>query len=143
MTTVLSFGAYYDKDWAWLTLGMIFLVVLINLFYAYLKISSGFITFGAASFFSSVGFFISMVSLRKKRFRSEEEIEIVQPPKIQPPKRVSKEFMPGKYVASQTGKRYHAPKCQWAKKINEDKAVWFDTEEEAEREGYEKDKCVA
>ena len=55
---------------------------------------------------------------------------------------VSKEFTPGKYIASETGKRFHTPKCQWAKKITKTKAVWFDSEEEAEKEGYEKDKCV-
>jgi len=136
IAVIMSIGVYYNGDWAWLIASMFFLIVLINLFYVYLKISSAFITFGIASLFSSVGFFMSMVSLKKRMYR-KEEIEIVQPPS-----KVSKEFTPGKYIASETGKRYHIPKCRWAKKISKNKAVWFDTEKQARRNGYKKDKCV-
>tara|TARA_Y100000310_G_C20576904_1_gene760904 strand:- start:511 stop:1065 length:555 start_codon:yes stop_codon:yes gene_type:complete len=137
---IMSIGIYYNKNWAWLTSGIVFLVILINLFYAYLKLSSNFIIFSSASFFSSIGLFMSMVSLKKKRFRKESYESMEEEPEQQ--ESVSKEFTPGKYIASETGKRFHTPKCQWAKKITKTKAVWFDSEEEAEKEGYEKDKCV-
>jgi len=53
-----------------------------------------------------------------------------------------KTFKPGKYIASKTGVKYHAPKCDWAKKIKKSNAVWFDSKEAAKKAGYKKDDCV-
>ncbi|MDP7141267.1 MAG: hypothetical protein QF362_01855 [Candidatus Woesearchaeota archaeon] len=136
ISIIMSVGVYHNKNWAWTLSGIVLLIILINLFYAYLKVPRGFILFGTATFFSSISLFMSMVSLKKKRFRKEfddytEESESV-----------STEFTPGKYIASETGKRFHTPKCQWAEKINKDKAIWFDSEEEAVSKGYERDKCI-
>ncbi|MEE9525573.1 MAG: hypothetical protein V3V78_03130 [Candidatus Woesearchaeota archaeon] len=57
-------------------------------------------------------------------------------------KPIKKEFSPGKYVASKTGKKYHAPKCDWAKKIKESNQVWFDSKEEAKKEKLSPCNCV-
>ncbi|MBW2996197.1 hypothetical protein KY332_02735 [Candidatus Woesearchaeota archaeon] len=55
---------------------------------------------------------------------------------------VKKEFSPGKYVASKTGKKFHAPKCDWAKKIKKDNQIWFESKEEAETENLKACDCV-
>jgi len=75
-----------------------------------------------------VGFFISFFSIKKEKVEVVEEVE--------------KEFSPGKYIASKTGTKYHAPKCDWAKKIKKANAVWFDSKDEAKKAGYKKDDCV-
>ncbi len=49
---------------------------------------------------------------------------------------------PGKYVASKRSNVYHAPKCDWAKKIKKERQVWFNSKEEAWEKGYKKHDCV-
>jgi hypothetical protein len=49
---------------------------------------------------------------------------------------------PGKYVASKRSNIYHAPKCEWAKKIKKERQKWFATKEEAWEEGYKAHNCV-
>lgn len=56
--------------------------------------------------------------------------------------KIKAEHVPGKFVASSTGKVYHAPKCDWAKKIKDKNKVWLDSEKEAEKQGYEKHSCL-
>ena len=51
-------------------------------------------------------------------------------------------FTPGKYVASKRSNVYHEPKCEWAKKIQKDRKVWFPSREEALNKGYKKHNCV-
>ncbi|HLD40167.1 MAG TPA: hypothetical protein VJB13_03430 [Candidatus Nanoarchaeia archaeon] len=51
-------------------------------------------------------------------------------------------FTPGKYVASKRSNVYHEPKCDWAKKIQKDRRVWFASREEALNKGYKKHECV-
>ena len=57
-------------------------------------------------------------------------------------KDVKKTFKPGKYIASKSGAKYHAPKCDWAKKIKKKNAVWMNSKEEAKKAGYKADSCV-
>ena len=49
---------------------------------------------------------------------------------------------PGKYVASARSNIYHAPKCEWAKKINSIRRVWFKSKEAAWEKGYKAHNCV-
>ncbi|SRR3989338_4339344 len=49
---------------------------------------------------------------------------------------------PGKYVASKQSNRYHEPKCDWAKKIKEERRLWFADKKEAQKKGYRKHECV-
>ena len=79
--------------------------------------------------FSLIGFIISVGSIKR-----EEEIEEEQTPVVET-------YTPGKYVASKTGSVYHAPKCDWAKKIKENKQVWFDSEKEAKKK-YKPHSCI-
>lgn len=43
----------------------------------------------------------------------------------------------GIIVASKYGKKYHWPWCTWAKKIKPENQVWFKSEEEAKKAGYQ------
>lgn len=56
---------------------------------------------------------------------------------------VKAKFTPGKYVASKRSNVYHEPKCEWAKKIQKDRRVWFVSREEALSKGYKKHGCVS
>jgi hypothetical protein len=49
---------------------------------------------------------------------------------------------PGKFAASKFGIVYHAPKCNWAKKIKAKSLVWFSSAEEAEKSGYKPHSCL-
>lgn len=51
-------------------------------------------------------------------------------------------FTPGKYVASKRSNVYHEPKCEWAKKIQKDRQLWFADRKEALNKGYKKHDCV-
>ena len=49
---------------------------------------------------------------------------------------------PGKYVASSRGTVYHAPKCEWARKISRNGRVWFAGKDEAVEKGFKAHGCV-
>ncbi|MBI2669152.1 hypothetical protein HYX14_04900 [Candidatus Woesearchaeota archaeon] len=51
-------------------------------------------------------------------------------------------FTPGKYVASARSNVYHEPKCDWAKKIDPTRQVWFQSKEEAEEKKYMPHSCL-
>ena len=55
---------------------------------------------------------------------------------------VKTKFTPGKYVASKRSNVYHEPKCEWAKKIQKDRQLWFADRKEALNKGYKKHSCV-
>ena len=87
-----------------------------------------------------IGFLIAMFSYNRKNqdddFDSDfEEIEPIQ-------SEVTTSFEPGKYVASKTGKKFHAPKCDWAKRIKKSSQVWFNEKDEAKDKGYKACDCV-
>lgn len=42
----------------------------------------------------------------------------------------------GKYVGSIDSDKFHNPNCRWAKKIKQENEIWFDTIEEAKKQGY-------
>ncbi|MEK6939820.1 MAG: hypothetical protein AABX31_03765 [Nanoarchaeota archaeon] len=104
---------------------------------------------------SLLGLWVSMPSSRK--CKEEECCEPVSSPppqkvvdgkvveakpeaKAEPSKKTT--FSPGKYVASKRSNVYHEPKCEWAKKIQKDRRVWFASREEALNKGYKKHDCV-
>lgn len=49
---------------------------------------------------------------------------------------------PGKFVASKNSNVYHAPKCEWAKKIAKTRRLWFASQEEAWEKGYKGHTCI-
>jgi len=42
----------------------------------------------------------------------------------------------GAFVGSTISDKYHTPDCIWAKEIDRDRQVWWDTAAEAEADGY-------
>lgn len=59
-----------------------------------------------------------------------------------PQKETSVKHTPGKYVASTRGTVYHAPRCEWAKKISRSGRVWFTSKDEAVEKGFKAHDCV-
>ena len=57
-------------------------------------------------------------------------------------KKVTAKHSPGKYVASKSSNVYHEPKCDWAKRINKNRQVWFAKKEDAWEKGYKAHSCV-
>ena len=99
-----------------------------------------------------IGFVFSLIQKeRKKEPQSKPESinPIVLPQTEKLPEETEKstrpvikeEFKPGKFVASQNSTYYHQPKCDWAKKINRKRRVWFYSKEEAEGKGYKLHNC--
>lgn len=46
------------------------------------------------------------------------------------------------FVGSKNSTKYHAPECQWSKRIKPENIVCFKNKEEAVAKGYVADKCV-
>ena len=88
------------------------------------------------------GFFISLFSIEKERKGFIPESEGKKIIEKVAEKKVEKTFKPGKYIASLTGAKFHAPKCDWAKKIKKSNSVWFDNKEDALKAGYKADACI-
>ncbi len=90
------------------------------------------------------GFLIAMVSYRISSNDDDdydsdlEEIGPIEEEKAE----VTTSFEPGKYVASKTGKKFHAPKCDWAKRIKKKSQVWFHDKDEAKKQKYKACDCV-
>ncbi len=62
-------------------------------------------------------------------------------PSLVPPAFI-KTFSPGKFVASSQSNQFHAPACDWAKKIQKQRQVWFQSAAEAFEQGYRQHSCL-
>ena len=87
-----------------------------------------------------IAFVISLFGCKKCRQNDDfdSDIEEIEPVKSE----VTTSFEPGKYVASKTGKKFHAPKCDWAKRIKKKSQVWFNDKDEAKKQKYKVCDCV-
>ncbi|MBW2976240.1 hypothetical protein KY347_02230 [Candidatus Woesearchaeota archaeon] len=131
VAVVSSVGILNNLRWAWVLLTLFFAFVFLDMVFIYV-ISAAEIQFFLLLLVASVvGFFLSLFSIEKPKAEIEE-----------PAEEVKKTFKPGKYIASKTGVKFHAPKCDWAKRIKKSNAVWFDTKGEAKSAGYKADDCV-
>ena len=134
-------GINTDSRWAWILLKIFFIFVFLDMIF----INS--ITTARNPYFlhllvvAGVGFFISFFSIPKKAEEAEEK-KATKSVKSSKTTSTKKTFAPGKYIASKTGVKYHAPKCDWAKKIKKSNAVWFNSKDAAKKAGYKKDDCV-
>ena len=72
----------------------------------------------------------------------EQPKKDIKEEKYEPWPSVTESFYPGKYLASKRSDVYHAPKCDWAKKISKSQRVWFKSDEEAKKAGYRKHSCL-
>lgn len=117
----------------------VFLAYLLNVIILWVVEGSLFITI---SFLSVLGFVLSLPQWKnnkKQQTSTDEPHSVVFEPAAE---KATKTFSPGKYVASARANYFHAPKCEWAKKIAEERRVWFREREEAAQKGYTAHSCV-
>lgn len=132
-TFISMIAVYNGVKWGWVFLSYILGFVLIDiLFIYYMRGRPEF--FFITTIFALIGFLISIVKAQKN-----EEVEDIDSPEEE---EVSKEFKPGKYVASKRASRYHAPKCDWAKRIKKSNQVWFEDKAEAKKKKYKAHDCI-
>jgi len=124
-------GAYNDNNWAWSMLSVILFLIIFDFLWVYAKNYFGGVFFLAATLLTTIAFLMAVVKVGKKK---EKDIEEKEP--------VYTNFDPGKYVGSKMGKTYHAPKCDWAKKIDSKNRVWFEDKAEAKKAGYKAHSCA-
>jgi predicted membrane protein len=132
---ISAIGINNNFRWAWILLTLFFAFVFLDMVFIYVITTTKILYFMHLIVIAIAGFFISLFSIEK------EEVEAVGEEKEET-KAVEKSFKPGKFIASKTGAKYHAPKCDWAKRVKKKNAVWFDSKEEAKKAGYKKDDCV-
>jgi len=153
IAVIMLIGIYKEKNWGYKLSALFFIAYLINIFYMYFNATYGLLVFGGAAILASIGFILSIFFIGKEseeetekeyhkdvEKEKEEKVKKIKPKLV--PYGVKKTFKPGKYVASKKGAKYHVAKCDWAKKINKNNRVWFDTEQEAKKKGYKACNCV-
>jgi hypothetical protein len=94
---------------------------------------------------SLAGFLMSIPRRKRKKVsksKPKPKAEIPKPIEKTPAKKVVAEHSPGKYIATKRSNIYHEPKCEWAKKINSKRRLWFEDKKEAQKKGYRKHSCV-
>jgi hypothetical protein len=121
-------------------------LAMVNLMLIYFRMEISSLLF--LSMVSAITLFVMSISGIAKE---EKEFEIPEPPKQvyvekyggeQEKKAVKKSYSPGKLVSSKSSNYYHAPKCDWAKKIKKSNRVWYDSESAAKRAGLKKHTCL-
>ena len=120
-------GVYKNSNWGYSLLSMVLAATLIDLLFIFYLTRSFGAMFLGTTLLAALGFIISVSGIKRKEHYVEEE--------------VTKTFEPGKYVASKTGSVYHAPNCDWAKKIKKKNLVWFDDEKDAKKK-YKAHSCL-
>lgn len=145
------FAVYHNKKWGWTLAGAVLMLLLLNIFFVYLLTK----TFGTAhltaTLFSIAGLALCVFTLRGSgvvaaRTESKKEdyypyIDKMEPELAKEPS-IEKTFTPGKFVASKKANKFHAAKCDWAKRIGKSNQIWFNSREEAESKGFEADTCI-
>jgi len=73
-------------------------------------------------------------------FEEEPKEEIVKSKSVS--SKSTTTYSPGKYVASKNSNVYHEPKCDWAKKIEKSRQVWFGDKKDAIEKGFRMHSCL-
>jgi predicted membrane protein len=135
---ISTIGINSDSRWAWILSKILFIFTFLNILFINVvsDVNDPYLKY--LLIVTAVGFFISFFNISKAKEEVVEEAEKT----VKDTKTVSKTFKPGKFIASKSGAKYHAPKCDWAKKIKKSNAIWFDSKEAAKKAGYKKDDCV-
>ncbi len=148
---ISAMGINNNSKWAWMLLKIFFIFVFLDMVFINAISSAEIPYFLLLLVVVAVGFFISFFNVCKPK--AEKAVEEVKKGEIKAEKvivekadnakkPVKKTFKPGKFIASKTGVKYHAPKCDWAKKIKKKNVVWLNSKEEAKKAGYKQDDCV-
>jgi hypothetical protein len=169
IASLMILRCLYKNEKCGLFTALFFIISLINIFYIKNAFEAdplvnlglkGLVLFGLNMLLNAAGFLIGIsciernISHREKDRIIEKDIE----PKIkemeekleketkdyktEPWPSVAAAYYPGKFIASSNSTYYHAPKCDWAKKINEKRRVWFSSKEEARKKGYKMHSCL-
>ena len=140
VSLIVLFGSYFDLSWTWKLGSLYFLVYLINVAYLYFRLGSS-LLLNSMAVAAALGFLLSTIGT--KSVRKEVEKSRVQVVDYQAKKSpVKKTHSPGKFIASKDGSVYHAPKCDWAKRIKGRNRVWLKDKTEARQSGYKQHSCL-
>ncbi len=125
-------GVYGNNNWGFTLMMLVFTGIIADILLLYYL--RGALTKGILwlIILSTIGFVISVRGIKRKEVEYSEEKE----------EKVYTNFEPGKYVASNRGTVYHAPNCDWAKKIGSKNRVWFNSDKEAKKAGLKKHSCL-
>jgi len=136
---VLS-GAYRHREWTWRLSGIFFVVYLLNLLLLYNKVDES-LLIGSLGLVAVFGLLFSIMINKCQRVRKSKPAPKVQVINVKPSK-TRKKLTPGKFLASSDGSVYHAPKCDWAKRIARKNRVWLNSKDEAKKKGYKQHSCL-
>ena len=137
-------GFVHYKKWGDRLVFLVFLLYVCNLVLVWYFYGLLYVVLLLVSLF---GFLVSLPAKRSSPPQKHESAAVPSPirdapkPTEETPKSKAT-FSPGKYVASKRSNVYHEPKCEWAKKIQKDRRLWFASREEALNKGYKKHDCV-
>ena len=147
------FSVYLGSQWGWTLLAAILAFLMLNTLFIYMLTKTFDTPHTTIIIFSAAGLVIAFLNLR---IGGQPEIQMQENEKArdyypyidkmepdEPKAYVEKTFSPGKFIASRNANKFHAAKCDWAKKIGIENQIWFNSREEAEAQGLEADKCVA
>jgi hypothetical protein len=126
MALILVMGMSNDFSWVWKLFKWFYVIVFVNLILVYLLSAKTPDLFFPVIVAAIVGFFIAVFNTSRPKQG----------------KKIKRTFKPGKYIASKTGAKFHAPKCDWAKRIKKANGVWFHSKAEATKAGFKADDCV-
>ena len=127
MAVISVVGMHNRFAWSWKLLKAFFALAFLDMLLAYWLSTPKPEMFLAFLVAAVAGFFIALFNVCPKQEEAGE---------------VKKTYKPGKYIASKSGSKFHAPKCDWAKKIKKSNTVWFNDKDEAKKAGYKADDCV-
>jgi len=146
------FAVYSNKKWGWTLLGTILILLLLNTIFIYMLTGAFDTPHMTILLFSAAGLVIALINLK---IDAESEIQIEENEKtrdyypyidkMEPEEHkahIEKTFSPGKFIASRNANKFHAAKCDWAKRISKSNQLWFNSRGEAEAKGFQADTCV-
>ena len=150
---ILSLVAFmsYDTKWGQPLFFTVFLFYLVNLVLVWSYQGTLYVSL---VLLAVLGFIISFpikrtltpkaVPPQKEKKEELHSMVFEEEPKEETQKTKSKSttYSPGKYVASKNSNVYHEPKCEWAKKIEKSRQLWFDDKKDAVEKGFRKHDCV-
>ena len=142
----LSLGAFLYSPWRKLLFFTIFLLYLSNLVLIWYFKDNLYLVLLLLAILGFVLSFPSPAKAVQKKKEKKEELHsmVFEEPKQEEAKVKSSTtvYSPGKYVASRQSNVYHEPKCEWARKIEKSRRVWFSDVKEAVEKGFKAHGCV-
>ena len=143
LLSLIAFIGY--RSWGKRVLMAVFLLYILNLILIWAvkgKLYIMLLLLAVIGFFLSI--FAEMPKPQPPSKAKEEPHSMVFEPAASVPKKTEpvKTFSPGRFVASSQSNQFHAPTCDWAKKIQKARQVWFQDQDDAFEKGYRKHSCL-